>query len=89
MPLNRDEKARIQRLAAQMAKRYARKPVPGVSLVKAPVTKAASGGTLTVNLQGAELAIPYTTAASTAKTGDTVLVLAQPGMAIAVGIIAT
>lgn len=89
MPLNMDDKARIHRLAGQMAARYARRPSAGIQLARAPVTANNGDGTLCVNLQGAAISIPCTTAATTAKPGDTILALVSPGVTIAIGIMAT
>ena len=73
MPLTDDQKRKIERLAESVAVRYGKRPPEAPKLLRARVDGVNDDGTLDVELQGAVLTIPMTTACAGVVEGDTAL----------------
>lgn len=85
--LNYETRAAIERGAESMAGRYARRPSSPMTGLRCRIESVDEGGMLTVDVQGASMSIPATTACSGAEAGRTAYVVSRMGSLIAVGII--
>jgi hypothetical protein len=84
-----DERAvkAIERGAESMARRYAKRPPSPTALLRCRIASVDDGGMLTVELQGAEISIPASTACAGAEAGKTAIVASRMGSLMAIGIV--
>ena len=86
--LTREQRAAIEGMGRSAAEMLGKRPPSPTALLRCRISSVDDGGMLTVELQGAEISIPASTACAGAKAGKTAIVASRMGSLIAVGIVA-